>query len=59
MEAAQCAIRFSPTGQRFDQRQQATSPLLVARKAVAPQLARACYYRMRALRPCDVHKALG
>ena len=42
MEAAQFAIRFSPRVQRFSQRQQAQSPLMVARKAVAPTLARAC-----------------
>jgi transposase len=43
MEAAQFAIRFSPTVQRFYQRKQAKSHLMVARKAVAHQLARACY----------------
>jgi transposase len=59
MEAAQCAIRFSPSVQRFDQRQQAKSHLMVARKAVAHKLARACYYIMRDLVPFDVHKAFG
>ena len=43
MEAAQFAIRFSPTVQRFYQR----------------KLARACYYSMRDLVPFDVHKAFG
>jgi transposase len=59
MEAAQFAIRFSPTVQRFYQRQQAKSHLMVARKAVAHKLARACYYSMRDLMPFDVHKAFG
>ena len=59
MEAAQFAIRFSPTVQRFYQRKQAKSHLMVARKAVAHKLARACYYLMRDLRPFDVHKAFG
>src|SRR5438874_1371319 len=59
MEAAQFAIRFSPTGQRFYQRKQAKSPLMIARKAVAHKLARACYYSMRDLMPFDVHKAFG
>jgi transposase len=59
MEAAQFAIRFSPTVQRFYQRKQAKSHLMIARKAVAHKLARACYYLMRDLVPCDVHKAFG
>jgi transposase len=58
-EAAQCAIRFSPRGQRLYQRQQAQSPLMVARKAVAHTLSRACSDMMRDLVPCDVQKALG
>jgi transposase len=59
MEAAQFAIRFSPTVQRFYQRKQAKSHLMVARKAVAHKLSRACYYIMRDLVPVDVHKAFG
>ena len=59
MEAAQFAIRFSPRVQRFYQRQQAKSHLMVARKAVAHTLARACYDMMRDLVPFDVHKACG
>jgi transposase len=59
MEAAQFAIRFSPMVQRFYQRKQAKSHLMIARKAVAHKLARACYYIMRDLVPFDVHKAFG
>ena len=59
MEAAQFAIRFSPPVQRFYQRKQVKSHLLVARKAVAHKLARACYYIMRDLVPFEVHKAFG
>jgi len=59
MEAAQFAIRFSPTVQRFYQRKQAKSHLMIARKAVAHKLARACYYIMRDLVSFDVHKAFG
>jgi transposase len=58
-EAAQCALRFSPRVQRFYQRQQAHSHLMVARKAVAHQLSRACYDIMRDLVPFDVHQAFG
>ena len=59
MEAAQFAIRFSPTVQRFYQRKQAKGHLMVARKAVAHKLSRACYYIMRDLVPFEVHKAFG
>ena len=59
MEAAQFAIRFSPSVQRFYQRKQAKSHLMVARKAVAHKLSRACYYIMRDLVPFDIHKAFG
>ena len=58
-EAAQFAIRFSPTVQRLYQRKQAKSHLMVARKAVAHTLARACYDIRRDLMPFDVHKAFG
>ena len=43
MEVAQFAIRFSPKVQRFYQRKQVKSHLMIARKAVAHKLARACY----------------
>jgi transposase len=59
MEAAQFAIRFSPTVPRLYQRHQAKSHLRVARKAVAHQRARACYDIMRDLVPFAVHKACG
>jgi transposase len=59
MEAAQFAIRFSPTVQWFYQRKQDKSHLIIARKAVAHKLARACYYMMRDLMPFEVHKAFG
>ena len=58
-EAAQLAIRCSPTVQRFSQRKQAKSHLMVARKAVAHKLARACYDMMRDLVSFEVHKAFG
>jgi len=59
MEAAQFAIRFSPTVQRFYQRKHAKSLLMVARKAVAHTLSRAGYDSMRDPVPFDVHQALG
>jgi len=59
MEAAQFAIRCSPQVQRFYQRKQRKSHLMIARKAVAHQLARAGYDIMRDLVPFDVYKAFG
>jgi transposase len=59
MEAAQFVIRFSPIVQRFYQRKQAKRHLMIARKAVAHKLARACYYIMRDLVSFEVHKAFG
>lgn len=59
MEAAPFALRFHPTVQRFYQRKQAKSHVMVARKAVAHKLSRACYYIMRDLVPFEVQKAFG
>jgi transposase len=61
MEAAQQAMRFQPAAQRFYQRKLAKSNknIILARKAVAHKLARACYYIMRDLVPFDTTKAFG
>jgi transposase len=59
MEAAQCAIRFNSTVPRLYQRTHAKSHLMVARKAVAQKLSRACYDIMRDLVPFEVHQACG
>jgi transposase len=61
MEAAQFALRFHPSAQRFYQRKLAKSNnnTILARKAVAHKLARACYYIMRALVPFEATKAFG
>jgi hypothetical protein len=61
MEAAQCAIRFNPQAQRFYQRQLAKSNhnTVLARKAVAHKLSRACDYIMGDLGPFDASKACG
>ena len=52
---------FSPTAQRFYQRKLAKSPnnMVLARKAVAHKLSRACYYIMRDLVPFEATKAFG
>jgi transposase len=61
MEAAQFAMRFQPAAQRFYQRKLAKSRnnTVLARKAVAHKLSRACYYIMRDLVPYEVTKAFG
>lgn len=47
MEAANFAIRFNPRAKRFYQRKLAQRNRVVALKATAHKLARACYYIMR------------
>ena len=61
MEAAQFAMRFQPEAQRFYQRKlaQSRNNTVLARKAVAHKLARACYYMMRDLVPYEATKAFG
>jgi transposase len=61
MEAAPFALRFQPAAQRFYQRKVAKSRknTVLARKAVAHKLARACYYLMRDLVPFEGTKAFG
>src|SRR5215813_2635343 len=61
METAQFALRFQPAAQRFSQRKLAKSRhnTVLARKAVAHKLSRACYYIMRDLVPFEAAKAFG
>ena len=61
MAAAQFALRFHARAQRFDQRKRAksTHTTILARQAVAHQLARACYDLMRALVSCAARQAFG
>jgi len=61
MEAAQFALRFQPAAQRFYQRKlvKSRNNTVLARKAVAHKLARACYYIMRDLVPFEGAKAFG
>jgi transposase len=61
MEAAPFARRFQPEAQRFYQRKLAKSRhnTILARKAVAHKLSRACYDLMRDLVPYEATKAFG
>lgn len=59
VEAAHFAIRYEPQIAQFYQRKRAKTKVVVARKAVAHKLARACYYLMRDTVPFDVTRAFA
>ncbi len=59
MEAATFAARYNDTIQRYYQRKKAKAHLMVAKKAVAHKLARACYCMLRDQTNFDVDKAFG
>jgi len=59
VEAAHFAIRFNAKIKRFYQRKKAKTKIVVAIKAVAHKLCRACYYIMRDRVAFDVTKAFG
>ena len=59
VEAANFAVRFNPQIRRFYQRKKAKTNGIVAIKAVAHKLARACYYIMRHEVPFDVARAFA
>ena len=59
IEAANFAIRYNPRVKRCHQRKKERTNGVVAIKAVAHKLARACYYVMRDQVPFDVNKAFA
>jgi transposase len=59
MQAAGFASRYDQTIQRYYQRKLAKAHMMVARKAVAHKLARACYHVLRDGTDFDVNKAFG
>ena len=59
IEAANFAVRYYPAIQRFYQRKKAKTHGVVAIKAVAHKLARACYYVLRDQVPFDLDKAFA
>ena len=59
VEAAHFAIQFNSRIKSFDQRKKAKTKGVVAIKAVAHKLCRACYYIMRDRVAFDVTKAFG
>jgi transposase len=59
VEAANFAIRFNAKIKSFHQRKKAKTKGVVALKAVAHKLCRACYYIMRDQVPFNITKAFG
>lgn len=59
MEAANFAVRFHPSIRRWYERKRARKHRVVAIKAVAHKLARACYYMLHDATPFDVKRAFG
>ena len=59
IEAANFAKRFSAKAKRFHQRKKAKTSNVVATKALAHKLARACYYIIRDQVPFDENKTFG
>lgn len=59
IEAANFAVRYYPAIQRFYQRKKVKTHGVVAIKAVAHKLARACYYVLRDQVPFELNKAFA
>jgi transposase len=59
LEAANFAVRYNATVKRYYQRKRAKTNGVVAIKAVAHKLARACYYILRDGTDFDVSRAFG
>jgi transposase len=59
VEAANFAVRYEPQIRRFYQRKKDKTNGVVAIKAVAHKLARACYHIMRDEVPFDVNRAFA
>jgi transposase len=53
IEAANFAVRYNPSARKFHQRKSAKGKSVVAKKALANKLARACYFIMRDRVPFD------
>jgi len=59
IEAATFAVRYDDTIRRYYQRKKSKAHLMVAKKAVAHKLARACYCMLRDQTNFDVNKAFA
>ena len=59
VEAANFAVRFCPEAKRFYERKKAKTNNIVATKAVAHKLARACYHILKEGKPFDVTRCFA
>ena len=59
VEAANFAVRFCPEAKRFYERKRAKTNGIVALKAVAHKLARACYHMLREQKPFELKRCFG
>ncbi len=59
IEAANCARRYSPEAKRFFERKKAHTNPIVATKALAHKLARACYHMLKDEKPFDVKRCFA
>jgi transposase len=59
IEAAHFALRFCPEAKRFYERKKAKTNAIVASKALAHKLARACYHMLREQKPFDVKRCFA
>jgi transposase len=56
VEAANFALRYCPEAKRFYERKKRKTNGIVALKAIAHKLARACYHMLREQKPFDVQR---
>lgn len=56
IEAANFAVRFCPEAKRFYERKKRKTNAIIAFKALAHKLARACYHMLREEKPFDVKR---
>ena len=59
VEAANFAVRFCPEAKRFYERKKARTNAIVALKAIAHKLARACYHMLREGKPFELKRCFG
>ena len=59
VEAANFALRFCPEAKRFYERKKAKTNTVVAIKALAHKLARACYHILKERKPFDVTRCFA
>ena len=59
IEAANCARQHYPQARRFHDRKRAKTNAIVATKALAHKLARACYHMLKTGEPFDMERCFG